>query len=83
MPLALGGRVERQSGDLDRGDSRALTGLSGAAGLTVRAKDGLAFRLTLSYSERLPGAEGLFSDGEPRPRRSSPTRWKSAISSTR
>ena len=61
--LALGGRVERQVVDLDRGDSRTLTGLSGSAGLTVRAKDGLAFGLTLSYSERLPGAEELFSDG--------------------
>ena len=61
--LALGGRVERQAVDLDRGDSRTTTGLSGSAGLTVRARDGIAFGLTLSYSERLPGAEELFSDG--------------------
>jgi iron complex outermembrane receptor protein len=61
--LALGGRVERQAVDLDRGDSRSMTGVSGSAGVTVRANDGLAFGLTLSYSERLPGAEELFSDG--------------------
>lgn len=61
--LALGGRVENQAVDLDRGDSRTMTGVSGSAGLTVRARDGLAFGLTLSYSERLPGAEELFSDG--------------------
>lgn len=61
--LALGGRVERQAVDVDRGDSRTMTGVSGSAGLTVSAKGGLAFGLTLSYSERLPGAEELFSDG--------------------
>lgn len=61
--LAFGGRVERQSVDLDRGDSRTMSGVSGSAGLTVRAREGLAFGLTLSYSERLPGAEELFSDG--------------------
>ncbi|MBX7184095.1 MAG: TonB-dependent receptor, partial [Vicinamibacteria bacterium] len=61
--LALGGRVERQAVDLDRGDSRTMTGVSGSAGLTVRANDGLALGLTFSYSERLPGAEELFSDG--------------------
>ncbi len=61
--LALGGRVERQTVDVDTGDSRTMTGASGSVGLTVRAERGMTFGLTLAHSERLPGAEELFSDG--------------------
>jgi len=61
--LAIGGRVERQSIDLDGGDGRAMTGASGSIGLTVRGTRGVTFGLTLAHSERLPGAEELFSDG--------------------
>lgn len=61
--LALGGRVEHQMVDTDTGDSRTQTGVSGSAGISVRANKGVAFALTLSHSERLPGAEELFSNG--------------------
>jgi iron complex outermembrane receptor protein len=61
--LSLGARVERQTVDVDSGDSRTLTGVSGSAGLTVTAEKGFVFGLTLAHSERLPGAEELFSDG--------------------
>ena len=61
--LARGGRLERQVVELDRGDSRTMTGASGSIGVTVRADRGMSFGLTLAHSERLPGAEELFSDG--------------------
>lgn len=61
--LALGGRLERQVVEVDRGDSRTKTGASGSIGVTVRADRGMSFGLTLAHSERLPGAEELFSDG--------------------
>jgi len=61
--LALGGRLERQVVEVDRGDSRTMSGASGSIGVSVRADRGLSFGLTLAHSERLPGAEELFSDG--------------------
>lgn len=61
--LALGGRIERQTVEANAGDSRTMTGASASVGLTVRAKKGFAFGVSLAHSERLPGAEELFSDG--------------------
>lgn len=61
--LALGGRIERQTVEVNGGDSRTMTGASASVGLTVRAEKGLAFGVSLAHSERLPGAEELFSDG--------------------
>lgn len=61
--LALGGRVEHQKVSVVDGDSRSMTGVSGSLGLTVRADKGFSFGLSLAHSERLPGAEELFSDG--------------------
>jgi len=61
--LALGGRLERQVVEVDRGESRTMNGASGSIGVTVRADRGMSFGLTLAHSERLPGAEELFSDG--------------------
>jgi iron complex outermembrane receptor protein len=61
--LALGGRVERQAVKVVTGDERIMTGASASIGLTVRAESGVTFGLTLAHSERLPGAEELFSNG--------------------
>jgi iron complex outermembrane recepter protein len=61
--LALGGRLERQTVEVTGGDSRTMTGASASAGLTVRAANGFVFGVSLAHSERLPGAEELFSDG--------------------
>ena len=61
--LALGARVEHQKVSVIAGDSRSLTGVSGSLGLTLRAEHGLTFGLSVAHSERLPGAEELFSDG--------------------
>jgi iron complex outermembrane receptor protein len=61
--LALGGRIERQTVEVNAGDSRTMTGASASVGLTVRAAKGFAFGVSLAHSERLPGAEELFSDG--------------------
>jgi iron complex outermembrane receptor protein len=61
--LALGARVEHQKVSVVDGDSRSMTGVSGSLGLSVRGDNGFTFGLSLAHSERLPGAEELFSDG--------------------
>ncbi len=61
--LALGGRIERQTVEVTGGDSRTMTGASASVGLTVRAEKGFSIGVSLAHSERLPGAEELFSDG--------------------
>lgn len=61
--LALGGRIERQTVEVNGGDSRTMTGASASLGLTVRAEKGFSIGVSLAHSERLPGAEELFSDG--------------------
>jgi iron complex outermembrane recepter protein len=61
--LALGARAERQVVDADGGASRTMTGVSGSIGLTAKRNESLSFGVTLAHSERLPGAEELFSDG--------------------
>lgn len=61
--LALGGRLERQTVEVNGGDSRTMTGASASVGLTVRAEKGFSIGVSLAHSERLPGAEELFSDG--------------------
>ncbi|MEO8360862.1 MAG: TonB-dependent receptor, partial [Vicinamibacteria bacterium] len=61
--LAVGGRVERQAVDVINGDQRTMTGASGSVGVSLQANHGVSFGLTLAHSERLPGAEELFSDG--------------------
>lgn len=61
--LALGGRLERQTVQVTGGDRRTMTGGSASVGATFQANHGFSLGLTLSHSERLPGAEELFSDG--------------------
>ncbi len=61
--LALGGRIERQTVEVNGGDSRTMTGASASVGLTVRAEKGISLGVSLAHSERLPGAEELFSNG--------------------
>ena len=61
--LALGARLERQVVEVKGADGRTMTGASGSLGVTVRADEGVTFGLTVAHSERLPGAEELFSNG--------------------
>jgi iron complex outermembrane receptor protein len=61
--LSLGGRVERQVVEVIAGDTRTMTGGSASAGVTFSANHGFSFGITMAHSERLPGAEELFSDG--------------------